>query len=155
MTLGGHRAARAGAAEPRSILITGGAQGLGAAMVRLFTAAGYQVAVTGIAPATDPYYSAAKDALIGLTRSFALILQKDTITVNAICPGFIHTPLTATVRENLTAHGIAIVGVNHVATAAATVLDSAAKGQAGEVQPAGPLGPSGFQTSRCNGPLSA
>ena len=99
MTLGGHRAARAGAAEPRSILITGGAQGLGAAMVRLFTAAGYQVAVTGIAPATDPYYSAAKDALIGLTRWFALILQKDTITVNAICPGFIHTPLTATVRE--------------------------------------------------------
>ncbi|MCE3268548.1 MAG: short chain dehydrogenase [Burkholderiales bacterium] len=38
-------------------------------------------------------YSAAKNALIGLTRSWALELAQYNITVNAIAPGFIETEL--------------------------------------------------------------
>ncbi len=40
-------------------------------------------------------YSAAKAAVINLTRSAAVELGADRIRVNAICPGFIATPLAA------------------------------------------------------------
>lgn len=38
-------------------------------------------------------YSAAKHAVVGLTRSLALELGDCGVTANAICPGFIETPL--------------------------------------------------------------
>lgn len=46
-------------------------------------------------------YAAAKHAVIGLTRSLALELGKSGITANAICPGFIETPLLAQSIENI------------------------------------------------------
>lgn len=38
-------------------------------------------------------YSAAKHALIGLTRSLALECAKKGVTVNAVCPGYVDTPM--------------------------------------------------------------
>jgi 3-oxoacyl-[acyl-carrier protein] reductase len=45
-------------------------------------------------------YSAAKSGVIGLTRSLAVELGKDGITVNCICPGPIHTAMTAAISPS-------------------------------------------------------
>lgn len=44
-------------------------------------------------------YTAAKTGVVGLTRSMALELGGDGITVNCICPGPIHTGMTAGIPD--------------------------------------------------------
>lgn len=46
-------------------------------------------------------YAAAKAGLIGFTKSLALETAKNGITVNAICPGYILTEMTAEIPENV------------------------------------------------------
>lgn len=40
-----------------------------------------------------PPYASAKGAIVNLTRDLAVELGDDSVTVNAICPGFIQTPI--------------------------------------------------------------
>lgn len=100
----------------------GAVYGVNAALPQLRGRGGGAILFTssraGIAPATDPYYCAAKHALIGRARSLALLPQGDHVTVNAICPGFIDTRLITAVRDNLAAHGSAIAGADEVASVA-------------------------------------
>jgi 3-oxoacyl-[acyl-carrier protein] reductase len=47
----------------------------------------------------DSIYCAAKSGVLGLTRALAVELGRDGITVNCICPGPIHTGMTAAIGE--------------------------------------------------------
>ena len=60
---------------------------------------GRVVAVASIAAQRgDPYvsaYTASKHGLLGLVRSAAAEVASKGVTVNAVCPGFVDTPMTA------------------------------------------------------------
>jgi 3-hydroxybutyrate dehydrogenase len=52
-------------------------------------------------------YVAAKHGIIGLTKVTALETAQDNITCNAICPGYVYTPLVeAQIADQAKAHGI-------------------------------------------------
>jgi acetoacetyl-CoA reductase len=46
-------------------------------------------------------YSAAKAGLLGFTRTAALELAQNNITVNAVCPGFIETDMVGAIPEEM------------------------------------------------------
>ena len=48
-------------------------------------------------------YCAAKHAVVGLTRALALELPRTGITVNAVCPGFVETPMLTESIANIVA----------------------------------------------------
>lgn len=55
----------------------------------------------------QPHYAAAKSAVISLTQSAALAFAPRRITVNAVCPGVVDTPMTSGIHEiRATALGI-------------------------------------------------
>jgi len=55
--------------------------------------------VTGLAYVTT--YCAAKHAMIGLTRSLAIETARTGVTVNAVCPGYTDTDMTAQSISNI------------------------------------------------------
>ena len=62
---------------------------------------GSGVTATGEAPLPDraSAYVASKHGVIGLTRQFAINFAQQGVRVNAICPGYIYTPMTAGMTE--------------------------------------------------------
>jgi 3-oxoacyl-[acyl-carrier protein] reductase len=61
-------------------------------------------------------YAASKAGLIGLTRSLARELGSRNITVNAVAPGYIETPMTAVLNETQRAAMLANVPLGRAGT---------------------------------------
>jgi NAD(P)-dependent dehydrogenase (short-subunit alcohol dehydrogenase family) len=82
----------------QGVLLRGVFLGIKHAVPKMRAAGGGSIistaSVAGLRGGAGPHaYSAAKAAVINLTRSVALEVAKDNIRVNCICPGGIHTPL--------------------------------------------------------------
>ena len=56
--------------------------------------------IAGVTGGWGNAYTTTKHAVIGLTRNLAIEVAPENIRVNAVCPGFVKTPLTRTVWEN-------------------------------------------------------
>jgi 3-hydroxybutyrate dehydrogenase len=60
-----------------------------------------------VASAQKSAYVAAKHGIVGLTKVVALEAAQDNITCNAICPGYVYTPLVeAQIEGQAKSHGI-------------------------------------------------
>ncbi|WP_199442830.1 SDR family NAD(P)-dependent oxidoreductase [Umezawaea beigongshangensis] len=93
----------------KEVLTAGGMLGRGAGRVVNIASTGGKQGVLHGAP-----YSASKHGVVGLTKAWGLELAKTGITVNAVCPGFVETPMAERVR----AHYAGIWGVDEEETRA-------------------------------------
>jgi NAD(P)-dependent dehydrogenase (short-subunit alcohol dehydrogenase family) len=92
--------------------------------------------LAGLSPmAGDPGYSVAKGGAIAFVRSMAPRLDRDGITISAICPGFADTALIDRIRDQFTAADFPVLTADEVADAMVTAWSSAEPGAAYVVQP--------------------
>ena len=85
---------------------------------------------------TDPIYSLGKHAVVAFVRSMAPLLHPRGITINALCPGFVDTPLvTADFRALITQMKVPLLDPDVVAGTVLQILDEGRTGEAWFVQP--------------------
>jgi ketoreductase len=83
----------------REVLAHGGMTGLASGrIVNIASTAGKQ----GVMLAAP--YSASKHGVVGFTKALGFELAKTGITVNAVCPGYVETPMAQRVRQGYAAH---------------------------------------------------
>jgi NAD(P)-dependent dehydrogenase (short-subunit alcohol dehydrogenase family) len=83
----------------------------------------------------DPIYTLTKHAVVGFVRSVAPHLQAKNITINAICPGLVDTPLIdGEVRDALAGSGFPMISAEAVAEAVCGCVVGEDTGQAIVVQ---------------------
>jgi NAD(P)-dependent dehydrogenase (short-subunit alcohol dehydrogenase family) len=84
----------------------------------------------------DPLYALTKHAVIGLVRSVAAQLAERGIRINAVCPGFVDTPMVAgDLRAALESAGFPLLEPDEVAEAVWRAGRSKGTGEAWVVQP--------------------
>ncbi|WP_326679800.1 3-oxoacyl-ACP reductase FabG [Streptomyces sp. NBC_01237] len=82
----------------REVLTAGGMEGRGSGrIINIASTAGKQGVVLG-AP-----YSASKHGVVGFTKALGNELAPTGITVNAVCPGYVETPMAQRVRQGYAA----------------------------------------------------
>lgn len=92
----------------------------------------------------NPLYAATKHAVIGLVRSVAPIVADRGVTVNALCPTFIETPILGEAIPFIRDMGVAVLTPERAAEVAELVLARGGTGQAWPVVPHGEPGPVAF-----------
>ena len=111
------------------------------ALLPALEAAGGQVVVTAslaglVSMPNDPIYAGTKHFLIGFVRSVAPELAARGVSINAVCPGIVDTPLLGEEgRAALDAAGFPLLAPDDVADAVFAALESGETGQAWVVQP--------------------
>lgn len=83
----------------REVLTAGGMLARGAGRVINIASTGGKQGVVFAAP-----YSASKHGVIGFTKALGLELAQAGVTVNAVCPGYVETPMAERVRQGYAAH---------------------------------------------------
>ena len=82
----------------------------------------------------DPVYCMTKHAVVGLVRSLAPQLRTKGITVNAVCPGLVDTPLIGDSRQYIVQSGFPLIDADSVAAAVVDRLSGDASGDCMVVQ---------------------
>jgi NAD(P)-dependent dehydrogenase (short-subunit alcohol dehydrogenase family) len=82
----------------------------------------------------DPLYCATKHAVVGLARALGPALAPAGVRFNAVCPGFVDTPLLARVRNDLPP-GSPVMAVDDVASVVVDLLTGLRTGECWFVQP--------------------
>jgi len=98
----------------------------------------------------DPVYCMTKHAVVGLVRSLGPQLDALGITVNAVCPGLVDTPLIGEARAVIEASGFPLIEASAVADAVVDRLCGTESGDCMVVQAGRP--PVAFRFSRPPGP---
>ncbi len=111
----------------RALVPTMAARG-GGAMVATASLAG----LIGFSP--DPVYCLTKHAVVGLVRSLGPQLAEHHITLNAVCPSIVDTPLIDDVREVLQGSGFPLIDASAVSAAVVDCLSGEETGQAMVIQ---------------------
>jgi NAD(P)-dependent dehydrogenase (short-subunit alcohol dehydrogenase family) len=83
----------------------------------------------------DPIYTANKHAVVGLTRALGPALAAENVRFNAVCPGFVDTPLVEPLREGLAAAGLSLLDSEVVAETVVRLLAGGDTGECWFVQP--------------------
>lgn len=84
----------------------------------------------------DPIYTLTKHAVVGLVRSLAPQLSDKGITVNAVCPGIVRTPLVGDdAAAQLDAAGFPLLDPSDIANAVLMCVTGKETGQAYACQP--------------------
>jgi NAD(P)-dependent dehydrogenase (short-subunit alcohol dehydrogenase family) len=83
----------------------------------------------------DPLYTLTKHAVVGLVRAVAPRLAEQRVTVNAVCPSLVDTPLIdGEIRDTLAGVGFPLIAPDAVADAVLHCITSGETGQAVFVQ---------------------
>ncbi|MCW2617844.1 MAG: Short-chain alcohol dehydrogenase [Modestobacter sp.] len=92
--------------------------------------------LAGLSPmAGDPGYSVAKGGAIAFVRSMAPRLDREGITISAICPGFADTAIIDPLRDEFAAADFPVLSAEEVAQAMVAAWAGAEPGAAYVVQP--------------------
>ena len=79
----------------------------------------------------DPIYTLTKHAVVGLVRSLAQQLEPKGITINAVCPGIVDTPLLGEpAKTALSAAGFPLIAADQIAAAVLACVVGDGSGQA-------------------------
>ena len=103
-------------------------------MARVMEPGGAIVVTASLAGLTtvevDPIYGGTKHFLVGFVRSAARQLAERGITINAVCPAIVDTPILGETREQVLAAGIEMLQPEDVAETVMTAARDGSTGQA-------------------------